>query len=158
MNLNDVIKKIKTIDIQTKGWVNSIFSGAYHSRFKGQGIHFSDVREYCYGDDVRRIDWTVTAKLNKPYIKEFEEERDYDLKMAQYKASLLEGLPLATQEYSYATPNELSKALGLSGGIMDLYDIIFGEDKVSGLQKALEDLGLSDEYEIVDGKLQKKTA
>ena len=76
MNAKDLIKKIKTIDIQTKGWVDSIFSGAYHSRFKGQGIHFNEVRQYAYGDDVRRIDWAVTAKLNEPYVKEFEEERD----------------------------------------------------------------------------------
>ena len=56
--------------------MDSVFSGAYHSRFKGQGVHFNEVRQYAYGDDVRRIDWTVTAKLNEPYIKEFEEERD----------------------------------------------------------------------------------
>lgn len=76
MNAKDLIKKIKTIDIQTKGWVDSIFSGAYHSRFKGQGVHFNEVRQYAYGDDIRRIDWAVTAKLNEPYVKEFEEERD----------------------------------------------------------------------------------
>ena len=73
MNATELLKKIRTIDIQTKGWVDSIFSGAYHSRFKGQGVHFNEVRQYAVGDDVRRIDWTVTAKLNEPYIKEFEE-------------------------------------------------------------------------------------
>ena len=82
MNLSEILTKIKSIDIQTKGWVDSIFSGAYHSRFKGQGIHFSDVRHYDYGDDVRRIDWRVTAKLNEPYIKEFEEERDLTVMLA----------------------------------------------------------------------------
>ena len=76
MDADELLKKIRSIDIQTKQWVDSIFSGAYHSRFKGQGLHFNDVRRYAYGDDVRRIDWTVTAKLNEPYIKEFEEERD----------------------------------------------------------------------------------
>ncbi len=76
MNAEELLKKIRTIDIRTKGWVDSIFSGAYHSRFKGQGVHFNEVRQYAYGDDIRRIDWTVTAKLNEPYIKEFEEERD----------------------------------------------------------------------------------
>ena len=76
MNAEELLKKIRTIEIQTKGWVDSIFSGAYHSRFKGQGVHFNEVRQYAYGDDVRRIDWRVTAKLNEPYIKEFEEERD----------------------------------------------------------------------------------
>ena len=69
MNAEDLLKKIRSIDIQTRGWVDSLFSGAYHSRFKGQGVHFNEVRQYSYGDDVRRIDWTVTAKLNEPYIK-----------------------------------------------------------------------------------------
>ena len=76
MNAEELLKKIKNIDIKTKKWVDSIFSGAYHSRFKGQGVHFNEVRHYEYGDDSRRIDWTVTAKLNEPYVKEFEEERD----------------------------------------------------------------------------------
>ena len=76
MNTEELLKKIKNIDIQTKEWVETIFSGAYHSRFKGQGVHFNEVRHYEYGDDARRIDWTVTAKLNEPYVKEFEEERD----------------------------------------------------------------------------------
>ncbi|MGA0242289.1 MAG: DUF58 domain-containing protein [Candidatus Marinamargulisbacteria bacterium] len=76
MNASELIKKIRTIDIQTKGWVDSIFSGAYHSRFKGQGLQFNDVRPYAAGDDIRRIDWRVTAKLNQPYIKQFDEERD----------------------------------------------------------------------------------
>lgn len=93
MNAEELLKKIRAIDIQTKGWVDSIFSGAYHSRFKGQGIHFNEVRQYTYGDDIRRIDWAVTAKLNEPYIKEFEEERDLtvivavDMSQSQYYQS-----------------------------------------------------------------------
>lgn len=82
MNADELIKKIRTIDIQTKGCVDSIFTGAYHSRFKGQGVQFNDVRPYAYGDDIRRIDWRVTAKLNTPYIKEFEEERDLSVILA----------------------------------------------------------------------------
>lgn len=82
MNAEDIIKKIRHIDIQTKGWVDSLFSGAYYSRFKGQGVQFSDVRQYAYGDDVRRIDWRVSAKLNTPYIKECEEERDLQVVFA----------------------------------------------------------------------------
>jgi uncharacterized protein (DUF58 family) len=82
VNATELLKKIRAIDIQTKGWVDSIFSGAYHSRFKGQGVHFNEVRQYAVGDDVRRIDWTVTAKLNEPYIKEFEEERDLNVIIA----------------------------------------------------------------------------
>jgi uncharacterized protein (DUF58 family) len=82
VNAEELVKKIRTIDIQTKGWVDSIFSGAYHSRFKGTGVQFNDVRPYAYGDDVRRIDWRVTAKLNEPYIKEFEEDRDLIVMLA----------------------------------------------------------------------------
>ena len=82
MNAEELIKKIRTIDIQTKGWVDAVFQGAYHTRFKGQGIQFNDVREYTPGDDTRRIDWRVTAKLNRPYIKEFDEDRNLTVILA----------------------------------------------------------------------------
>ena len=112
MNAEELLKKIRTIDIQTKGWVDSIFSGAYHSRFKGQGVHFNEVRQYEYGDDVRRIDWTVTAKLNQPYIKEFEEERDLvviiavDMSQSQFYQS--------TDESKIDRALELAAILGFS--------------------------------------------
>lgn len=98
----------------------------------------------------------ITAEGVAADLAQFEEERDYPLKMPQYKASLTEGLPLATQEYSYATPNELSRALGFSGGIMDLYESFFGgedaQENLADLQKALDALDL----EFVDGKIQPK--
>ena len=72
----EVIKKIKLIDIKTKLLVNEMFSGEYHSIFKGRGIEFSEVREYSYGDDIRTIDWNVTARFNKPFVKVYEEERE----------------------------------------------------------------------------------
>lgn len=72
----EILKKIKKLDIKTKQLVDGIISGNYHSVFKGQGIEFSEIREYRAGDDIRTIDWKVTARFNRPYIKEFIEERD----------------------------------------------------------------------------------
>ena len=72
----DIFKKVRKIEIKTRGLSNQIFSGQYHSAFKGRGMAFSEVREYQYGDDIRNIDWNVTARFNHPYIKTFEEERE----------------------------------------------------------------------------------
>jgi len=72
----DILKKVRKIEIKTRGLSNQIFSGQYHSAFKGRGMAFSEVREYQYGDDIRNIDWNVTARLSSPYIKVFEEERE----------------------------------------------------------------------------------
>ena len=72
----DLVKKIKAIEIKTRRLVSSTFSGSYHSVFKGQGISFANVRDYQSGDDTRFIDWKVTARTGRPYIKEFEEERE----------------------------------------------------------------------------------
>lgn len=76
MEAVDLIKKVRQIEIKTRGLSSNIFAGQYHSAFKGRGMSFSEVREYQYGDDVRDIDWNVTARFNKPYIKVFEEERE----------------------------------------------------------------------------------
>ena len=76
MEANDIFKKVKKIEIKTRGLSNHIFSGQYHSAFKGRGMTFSEVREYEYGDDIRSIDWNVTARFNRPCVKIFEEERE----------------------------------------------------------------------------------
>jgi uncharacterized protein (DUF58 family) len=76
MNSAELIKKIRKIEIRTRAISQQIFSGQYHSAFKGRGMAFSEVREYTYGDDVRNIDWNVTARFNRPHIKVFEEERE----------------------------------------------------------------------------------
>lgn len=76
METTDLIKKVRQIEIKTRGLTNHIFAGEYHSAFKGRGMAFSEVREYQYGDDVRNIDWNVTARMNRPFIKIFEEERE----------------------------------------------------------------------------------
>lgn len=76
METSDILKKVRQIEIKTRGLSNHIFSGQYHSAFKGRGMAFSEVREYQYGDDIRNIDWNVTARFNHPYIKIFDEERE----------------------------------------------------------------------------------
>ncbi len=76
MDTQEIFKKVRKIEIKTRGLSNQIFSGQYHSAFKGRGMAFSEVREYQYGDDIRNIDWNVTARFNHPYIKIFEEERE----------------------------------------------------------------------------------
>ena len=76
METSDIIKKVRKIEIKTRGLSNHLFAGEYHSAFKGRGMSFSEVREYQYGDDIRSIDWNVTARFDKPYIKVFEEERE----------------------------------------------------------------------------------
>lgn len=78
----DILKKVKRIEIDTRKIVNNIFSGEYHTRFKGQGMTFSDFREYVAGDDVRSISWTLTARAGKPFIKNFEEERELTMILA----------------------------------------------------------------------------
>lgn len=76
MDANDLLKKIRKIEIKTRGLSSNIFAGEYHSAFKGRGVIFSEVREYEPGDDVRDIDWNVTSRHNKPYVKVYEEERE----------------------------------------------------------------------------------
>ena len=76
METAELIKKVRKIEIKTRSLSHNIFAGQYHSAFKGRGMSFSEVREYQYGDDVRDIDWNVTARFNKPFVKVFEEERE----------------------------------------------------------------------------------
>lgn len=76
MDTKELIKKVRKIEIKTKGLSTQIFSGEYHSAFKGRGMAFSEVREYAIGDEIRTIDWNVTARFNEPFVKVFEEERE----------------------------------------------------------------------------------
>jgi uncharacterized protein (DUF58 family) len=76
MDTRDLLKKVRQIEIKTRGIVNQVFSGEYHSVFKGRGMEFSEVREYQFGDDIRSIDWNVSARFNHPFVKVFEEERE----------------------------------------------------------------------------------
>ena len=76
METSEILKKVRKIEIKTRRLSNNIFAGQYHSAFKGRGMAFSEVREYQFGDDVRDIDWNVTARFHRPYVKVFEEERE----------------------------------------------------------------------------------
>ena len=76
METEELLRKVRRIEIKARGLSNNIFAGEYHSAFKGRGMAFSEVREYQYGDDVRNMDWNVTARLRSPYVKVFEEERE----------------------------------------------------------------------------------
>jgi uncharacterized protein (DUF58 family) len=76
METSELLKKVRKIEIKTRGLSRNIFAGEYHSAFKGRGMAFSEVREYQFGDDIRNIDWNVTARYNHPYVKIYEEERE----------------------------------------------------------------------------------
>ena len=76
METSELLKKVRRIEIKTRGLSNNIFAGEYHTAFKGKGMTFSEVREYQYGDEIRTIDWNVTARFRKPFVKVFEEERE----------------------------------------------------------------------------------
>jgi uncharacterized protein (DUF58 family) len=76
VDASELLKRVRKIEIKTRGLSRQIFAGQYHSAFKGRGMAFSEVREYQYGDDIRNIDWNVTARFNQPFIKVFEEERE----------------------------------------------------------------------------------
>lgn len=79
MDTKELLKKVKTIEIKTRGLSKQVFSGNYHAAFKGKGMTFSEVKDYQFGDDVRNIDWNVTARFNEPFVKVFEEERELNV-------------------------------------------------------------------------------
>lgn len=81
METKELLKKVREIELKTRGLTKQVFSGEYHSAFKGRGMTFSEVKNYQYGDDVRNIDWNVTARFNEPFIKVFEEERELSVFM-----------------------------------------------------------------------------
>src|SRR5690625_108875 len=82
METKELLKKVRKIEIKTRRLSNHVFGGEYHSAFKGRGMTFSEIRQYQFGDDVRNIDWNVTARYNQPYVKVFEEERELTLMLA----------------------------------------------------------------------------
>lgn len=108
----DLIKQVRQIEIRTRGLVNQVFSGEYHSVFKGRGMEFSEVREYQFGDDIRNIDWNVTARFGHPFIKVFEEERELTVMlMVDLSGSLIFGTLEKTKQQVAA---ELSAILAFS--------------------------------------------
>jgi uncharacterized protein (DUF58 family) len=112
MLTKELLKQVRRIEIRTKGLVNHLFSGEYHSVFKGRGMEFSEVRDYQYGDDIRNIDWNVTARFGHPYIKVFEEERELTvILMVDISGSLMFGSVLKTKQLIAA---ELTAILAFS--------------------------------------------
>lgn len=112
MLTKELIKQVRQIEIRTRGLVNQVFSGEYHSVFKGRGMEFSEVREYQFGDDIRNIDWNVTARFGHPYIKVFEEERELTVMlMVDLSGSLIFGSVSKTKQRVAA---ELSAILAFS--------------------------------------------
>jgi len=112
MLTKDLLKQVRQIEIKTRGLVNEVFSGEYHSVFKGRGMEFSEVREYQPGDDIRNIDWNVTARFGHPFVKIFEEERELTVMLlVDLSGSLLFGSAEKTKQRIAA---ELSAILAFS--------------------------------------------
>lgn len=112
MLTKELLSQVRQIEIKTKGLVNQVFSGEYHSVFKGRGMEFSEVREYQFGDDIRNIDWNVTARFGHPFIKIFEEERELTvILMVDLSGSLIFGSVQKTKQQIAA---ELSAVLAFS--------------------------------------------
>ncbi len=125
----ELLKKVRKIEIKTKGLSKQIFAGEYHSAFKGRGMTFSEVREYQYGDDVRNIDWNVTARYDKAYIKTFEEERELTVMLLiDTSASQLFG---TNEMFKKELITELSAVLSFSAiHNNDKVGVIFFSDKI----------------------------
>jgi len=112
MLTKELLKQVRQIEIKTRGVVNDVFSGEYHSVFKGRGMEFAEVREYQPGDDIRTIDWNVTARFNHPYVKVFEEERELTvILLVDMSGSLIFGSKDKTKQQIAA---ELSAVLAFS--------------------------------------------
>jgi len=112
MDTKELLKKVRKIEIKTRRLSDHIFSGEYHSSFKGRGMTFSEVRQYQYGDDVRAIDWNVTARYNEPYVKVFEEERELTMMLlVDVSGSEFFG---TTQQFKRDTITEIAATLAFS--------------------------------------------
>jgi uncharacterized protein (DUF58 family) len=120
LEATDLLKKVRRIEIKTKGLSRHIFAGEYHSAFKGRGIAFSEVREYQYGDDIRNIDWNVTARFNHPYVKIFEEERELTVML----------LIDVSGSGNFGTVNSYKKDIMTEVSALLSFSAIFNNDKI----------------------------
>ncbi len=129
MEASELLKKVRKIEIKTRGLSHQIFAGEYHSAFKGRGMAFSEVREYQFGDDIRSIDWNVTARFNHPYVKIFEEERELTVMLViDVSASKIFGTQNALKQELIT---ELAAVLSFSAiQNNDKIGIIFFSDKI----------------------------
>lgn len=129
MDATDLIKKVRKIEIKSRGLSRQIFAGEYHSAFKGRGMAFSEVREYQYGDEIRSIDWNVTARHNTAYIKVFEEERELTIMLlVDVSGSRMFG---TTDKLKKDLITELAAVLSFSAGMNnDKVGVIFFSDRI----------------------------
>ncbi len=129
METVELLKRVRQIEIKTKGLSNNIFAGEYHSAFKGRGMAFSEVREYQYGDDIRDIEWNVTARFNRPYVKVFEEERELTVMLlVDVSRSLDFG---SQQQYKRDMLTEIAATLAFSAiQNNDKIGVIFFSDRI----------------------------
>ncbi len=129
METSDLLKKVRKIEIKTRGLSSQIFSGEYHSAFKGRGMAFSEVREYTPGDDVRTIDWNVTARFSSPFVKVFEEERELSVVLlVDVSASGIFG---THQQFKQELITELCAVVAFSASQNnDKIGVIFFSDKI----------------------------
>lgn len=129
METRDVLKRVRQIEIKTRGLSNNIFAGEYHSAFKGKGMSFSEVREYQYGDDIRDIDWNVTARFNKPFVKIYEEERELTVMLL---IDVSGSLDFGTQvQYERNMQTEIAATLAFSAmQNNDKIGVIFFSDRI----------------------------
>lgn len=123
MDTKDLLKKIRLLEIKTKGLTKHIFSGEYHSAFKGRGMAFSEVRSYNYGDEVRTIDWNVTARYNDPYVKVFDEERELTVMMI---------IDVSGSE-DFGTTTKTKKDLALEIAAILSFSAISNNDKIGAI-------------------------
>ncbi len=121
--VHDLLKTVRKIEIKTRGLSRQIFAGEYHSAFKGRGMAFSEVREYQYGDDVRNMDWNVTARLNAPYVKIFEEERELTVML----------LIDVSGSRTFGTTRKLKRDLMAEVGAVLSFSASLNNDKVGAL-------------------------
>ena len=129
METSEILKKVRQIEIKTRGLSNNIFAGEYHSAFKGRGMTFSEVREYQYGDDIRDIEWNVTARFGKPYVKIFEEERELTVMLlVDVSGSLDFG---SVKQFKRDMVTEIAATLAFSAiQNKDKIGVIFFSDKI----------------------------
>lgn len=123
MEASELLKRVRKIEIKTRGLSRQIFAGEYHSAFKGRGMAFSEVREYQFGDDIRNIDWNVTARFNQPYIKVFEEERELTVML----------LIDVSGSRMFGTTNQLKKNLATEISAVLAFSAIQNNDKIGVL-------------------------
>ena len=129
MDTQEILKKVRKIEIKARGLSNNIFAGQYHSAFKGRGMAFSEVREYQYGDDIRDIDWNVSARFHKPYVKVYEEERELTVMLLiDVSGSLDVGTQNATKR---EVATEIAATLAFSAiQNNDKIGVVFFSDKI----------------------------